>query len=176
MPSEKILKRKQKEVDVISQKMADSPAVIVVDHRGLTVEQDTDLRNKLREQGVTYKVTKNTLAILAAEKIGVEDCKELFTGPSAIATHEKEVTIAAKILSEYAKKNKKLEIKGGILEGKVVSVDDVQALAAIPSREELIARVLGGFNAPISGFANVLSANLRGLVVALNAIAEQKTE
>lgn len=174
MPSDRILKRKQAEVDKISERFSKSPAIVVVDHRGLTVEEDTKLRNELRKAGVTYKVTKNSLAIKAAEKIGVEGSVELFTGPTAIATHEEELAVAAKILTNFAKEYKKLEVKGAILEGKVVGVEDVKALASLPTKEVLIAQVLGGFNAPITGFVNVLNGNMRGLVVALNAIAEQK--
>jgi len=174
VPSEKILMQKQEEVELIAEKFSQSPAIVVVDHRGLTVEEDTKLRAELRKAGVTYKVTKNTLAIKAAEKIGVADSTSLFTGPTAIATHEEDLTVAARILTNFAKEHKKLELKGAILEGKVVGVEDVKALAELPSREVLISKVLGGFNAPITGFVNVLNGNIRGLVVALNAIKEQK--
>lgn len=174
MPSEKILMQKQEEVELIAEKFSQSPAIVVVDHRGLTVEEDTKLRAELRKAGVTYKVTKNTLAIKAAEKIGIANTSTLFSGPSAIATHEEDFTVAAKILTNFAKDHKKLELKGAILEGKVVGVEDVKALASLPSREVLISKVLGGFNAPIAGFVNVLNGNIRGLVVALNAIKEKK--
>ncbi|HOA31572.1 MAG TPA: 50S ribosomal protein L10 [Clostridia bacterium] len=174
MPSDRILKQKQAEVDKIAERFSQSPAIVVVDHRGLTVEEDTKLRAELRKSGVTYKVTKNTLAIKAAEKIGVADSTSLFTGPTAIATHEEDVAVAARILSNFAREHKKLELKGAILEGEVVGVDGVKALASLPTKEVLIAKVLGGFNAPITGFVNVLNGNIRGLVVALNAIKEQK--
>lgn len=174
MPSEKILLKKQEEVSGISEKFANSPSIVVVDTRGLTVEEDTELRVLLRKAGVTFKVTKNTLAVRAAEQIGVVGSETLFVGPTAVATHESDVTAAAKILTEYAKKHDKLKVKGAILEGKIVDAEGVKEIANLPSREVLIAKVLGGFNAPISGLVNVLNGNIRGLVVALNAIAEQK--
>lgn len=174
MPSDKVLLQKQEEVTNIKEKFSNSPSIVVADTRGLTVEEDTELRVLLRKAGVTFKVTKNTLAIRAAEQLGVKDSEKLFSGPSAVATHESDITVAAKILTEYAKKHDKLNVKGAILEGKVLNANEVKAVADLPSREVLIAKVLGGFNAPISGFVNVLNGNIRGLVVALNAIAEKK--
>ncbi len=175
MPSEKILLEKQAEVSKICESFEKSPAIVVVDSRGLTVELDTELRSKLRKAGVSYKVTKNTLAVKACEKLGINNSDKLFAGPTAIATHESDLSAAAKILLEFAKKNDKLQIKGAIIEGKIGGTEDVKALADMPSKEVLIAKVLGGFNAPISGFVNVLNGNIRGLVVALNAIAEKKS-
>ncbi len=174
MPSDKILKEKQAEVACIEESLRTSLATVLVDARGLTVEEDSELRVTLRKAGVQYKVRKNTLAKRAAESLKIENAESFFVGPTAIATCSESFTSAAKILCEYAKKFNALEIKGGIVEGKIISADEVQNLAKLPSKEELIAKVLGGFNAPISGFVNVLNGNLRGLVVALNAIAEKK--
>jgi len=98
------------------------------------------------------------------------------SGPTAMAISTTDAVAPAKILSEYAKKFEKLELKVGVVEGKIIDVDGIKALAELPSREVLIAKVLGSLNAPISGFVNVLNANITGLVVALNAIAEQKAE
>jgi large subunit ribosomal protein L10 len=105
---------------------------------------------------------------------GIEGIDSYLNGPTAMAVSETDPVAPAKVLSEYAKKFDKLELKVGVVEGKVIDIEGIKALAELPSREVLIARVLGGFNAPISGFVNVLNANLKGLVVALNAIAEQK--
>ena len=175
MPSEKILQTKQAEVAQIAEEMKASLATVLVSTRGLTVEQDTELRNALRKAGVKFAVRKNTLAFKAAQEVGIEGTEEMFKGPTAIATSADSYTDAAKILCEYEAKFDKLEVKGGILDGKVISAAEVKDLSKMPSKEELVARVLGGLNAPISGLVNVLNGNIRGLVVALNAIAEKQS-
>ena len=174
MPSEKILQQKQEVVKEISGKIKSAKSLILADYRGLTVEQDTELRNALRKAGVEYKVVKNTLTRFAAKENGLEGLDTFLNGPTAMALSDSDPVAPAKVLSEYAKKYEKLELKVGVVEGKVIDLNGIKALAELPSREVLIARVLGGFNAPISGLVNVLNGNIRGLVVALNAIAEQK--
>lgn len=174
LPSEKTLQQKKVVVQGLSEKIKVSKAMVFADYRGLTVEQDTELRTALRKAGVDYKVVKNTLTRFAMKENGIEGIDSYLNGPTAMAIHETDPVAPAKVLSEYAKKFDKLELKVGVVEGKVIDIDGIKALAELPSREVLIARVLGGFNAPISGFVNVLNANLTGLVVALNAIAEQK--
>ncbi len=176
MPKEKVLSQKRVVVDGISDKMKAAKAMVFADYRGLTVEQDTQLRNALRKAGVDYKVVKNTLTRFAANENGLNGLDTYLNGPTAMASSESDPVAPAKVLSEYAKKYEKLEIKVGVVEGKIIDSDGVRALAELPSREVLIARVLAGFNAPINGFVNVLNGNLRGLVVALNAIAEKKAE
>lgn len=176
MPKEKVLNQKREVVEVISDKMKAAKAMVFADYRGLTVEQDTQLRNALRKAGVDYKVVKNTLTRFAANENGLNGLDTYLNGPTAMASSDSDPVAPAKVLSEYAKKFDKLEIKVGVVEGKIIDPNGVQALAELPSREVLVARVLAGFNAPISGFVNVLNGNLRGLVVALNAIAEKKAE
>lgn len=173
MPSNKILEQKKQVVTDLTEKIKSAQSIVLADYRGLTVEQDTELRNALRKAGVDYKVVKNTLTSLAAKESGLE-LDEFLTGPTAMAISSTDAVAPAKVLSEFSKKFEKLELKVGVVEGKVIDVDGITALAELPSREVLIAKVLGGFNAPISGFVNVLNGNMRGLVVALNAIAEQK--
>ncbi len=173
MPSEKILQEKKEMAATLARKLKESAAGVLADYRGLTVEEDTELRNKLREANIEYKVVKNTLTRFAANEVGFEALDSILHGPTSLAISEDDPVAAAKILCEFAKKNDKLEIKAGFVDGRVIGVDEVKALAALPSKEVLIARMLGGMNAPISGFANVLNANIRGLVVALNAIAEK---
>ncbi len=173
MPSNKILEQKKQVVTDLTEKIKSAQSIVLADYRGLTVEQDTELRNALRKAGVDYKVVKNTLTSLAAKESGLE-LDEFLTGPTAMAISSTDAVAPAKVLSEFAKKFEKLELKVGVVEGKVIDLDGITALAELPSREVLIAKVLGGFNAPISGFVNVLNGNMRGLVVALNAIAEQK--
>lgn len=174
LPKGKILNQKREVVEGISGKMKAAKAIVFADYRGLTVDQDTQLRNALRKAGVDYKVVKNTLTRFAANENGLGGLDTYLNGPTAMASSDSDPVAPAKILSEFAKKYDKLEIKVGVVEGKIIDSNGVKALAELPPREVLIARVLGGFNAPISGFVNVLNGNMRGLVVALNAIAEQK--
>lgn len=174
MPSNKILEQKKQVVQELTDKVKSAQSIVLADYRGLTVEQDTALRNALRAAGVEYKVVKNTLTSLAMKANGLEELDSFLNGPTAMAVSTTDAVSPAKVLAEYAKKFEKLELKVGVVEGKIIDVNGIKALAELPSREVLIAKVLGGFNAPIAGFANVLNANLTGLVVALNAIAEQK--
>ena len=175
MPSEKVLLGKQQIFADLKEKLSAAAAGVIVDYKGITVAQDTKLRKDLREAGVEYMVVKNTLLGIAAKDVGLDDIIPSLNGTTALAVSSDHVA-AAKILSKYADESKgKFSVKCGFVDGGVIDADGVKALAKLPSREVLIAQVLGGFNAPISGFANVLNANLRGLVVALNAIAEKQS-
>jgi len=174
MPSEKILKQKQEIVDDISEKLSAAKGIVFADYRGLTVEQDTELRKALRKSGVKYQVVKNTLTRIAANKLGLGELEPFLKGPTAMAFSQEDPVTPAKVMNEYASKYENLQLKAGVVEGKIISVDEIKSLANLPAREVLIAQVLGGMKAPITGFVNVLNANLRGLVVALNAIAEKK--
>ena len=174
MPSKQILEAKKAIVNNLTDKIANSKTVVLVDYRGLTVEQDTELRVALRKAGVKYEVVKNTLTRFAMNNNGYSELDTYLNGPTAIAYSYEDVLAPAKIIAQFAKKFEHLEIKVGIVEGKIFAEDEIKALAELPSREELIAKVLAGFNAPITGFVNVLNGNLRGLVVALNGIAEKK--
>lgn len=176
MPSEKILQFKQEVINDISGKISASKGVVLADYRGLTVEQDTELRSALRKAGVSYNVVKNTLTKIAVKELGLEGLNPFLKGPTAMAYCVQDPVSAAKVMNEYASKYEKLELKAGVVEGRIIDTETIKALASLPSREVLIAQVLGGLNAPISGFANVLNANIRGLAVALNAIAEKKAE
>ncbi|MCX7842029.1 MAG: 50S ribosomal protein L10 [Clostridia bacterium] len=174
MPSESALQQKKEVVREISEKIKSAKAMVFADYRGLTVEQDTELRNALRKAGVEYKVVKNTLTRFAAKENGLDALDSYLNGPTSLALSETDPVAPAKVMAEYAKKFDKLELKVGVVEGRIIDIEGVKALAELPSREVLIAKVLGGFNAPISGLVNVLNGNIRGLVVALNAIAEKK--
>ena len=176
MPSKQILEAKKIIVQNLTDKIANSKTLVLVDYRGLTVEQDTELRVALRKAGVKYEVVKNTLTRFAMNNNGYSELDTYLNGPTAIAYSDVDVVSPAKVIAEFAKKFEHLQIKVGIVEGKIFSEKEVKALAELPSREELIAKVLAGFNAPITGFVNVLNGNLRGLVVALNAIAEKKAK
>lgn len=176
MPSDNILKKKKAIVGGLSEKIKGAKSVILADYRGLTVEQDTDLRNALRKAGVEYKVVKNTLTKFAMKENGLDAIDGYLNGPTAIALGVADPVTPAKVLVEYARKYEKLELKAGVVEGKIVDIEGIRALAELPSREVLVARALGSFKSPISGLVNVLNANLRGLAVALNAICEQKVK
>lgn len=174
MPKENVMNQKREIVSALSSKMKAAKAMVFADYRGLTVEQDTELRAALRKAGVEYKVVKNTLTRFAANENALEELDSFLNGPTAMASSDTDPVAPAKVLSEYAKKFDKLNLKVGVVEGKVIDEKGIKALADLPSKEVLIAKMLGSFNAPISGLVNVLNGNIRGLVVALNAIAEQK--
>jgi large subunit ribosomal protein L10 len=169
-----IIDQKKKVIQEILEKIEKAQSVVLVDYRGLNVEEVSELRNKYREAGVEYKVYKNNMMKFAFKEAGLEAFNENLKGPNAVAFSYDDAISAAKVSSEFAKTNEKLEIKAGIVDGDIIDVDGVKALASIPSREVLIAKVLGSLNAPITGFVNVLQGNMRNLVYALNQIAEQK--
>jgi len=174
MPSDKVLKKKQDLVAELSEKLKNSVAGVLTDYKGITVENDTKLRRELREAGVEYTVVKNSLLSRAAEMAGLDGLKGVLAGTTALALSESDAVAAAKILNKYAADSKsEFKIKAGFVEGGVIDVAGVEALAKLPSREELVAQTLRGLNAPISGLVNVLNGNIRGLVVALNQIAEK---
>lgn len=173
MPSQQILEQKKQIVASLVDKLKNSSAGVLVDYKGITVEDDTKLRKELREAGVHYGVYKNTLIKFAMDEIGFSELDHVLNGTTAVAFSEG-LTAGARILCEFAKKHDNFSVKGGYVEGKAMDAEGVQMLASLPSKEVLIAQVLAGFNAPISGFANVLNGNLRGLVVALNAIREKQ--
>lgn len=172
---EQTLRAKTQNIEEIKEKIDKAQSVVLVDYRGLNVGQLTELRSKYREAGVEYKVYKNTMMRFAFKDAGLEDFNEFLKGPSAIAFGYDDPVQAAKITSDFAKDNEKLEIKAGIVDGKVIDVAGVKDLASLPSREVLVAQVLGGLNGPIQGFANVLQGSIRSLATVLNAIAEEKT-
>ena len=174
MPSEKILEQKKQIVSELTDKMQKAVAGVLVDYRGLTVEEDTKLRNELRAAGVEYSVVKNTLTRFAANEIGYTEFHPVLNGPTAMALSFTDVVAPAKVLVEFAKKNENLEIKAGFIEGKVASIDEIKALADLPSKEVLIAKLLGSMSSPLQGFVNVLNGNLTGFARVLNALAEKK--
>ncbi|MGI6706093.1 MAG: 50S ribosomal protein L10 [Clostridia bacterium] len=158
----------------IKDKLSRAKGAVLVDYRGLTVQEATELRKQFREADIEYKVLKNTLIQLAAKELDLSEMDQFLTGPTAIAFGYNDPMVPAKILTEFIKKTKKMEVKGGLVEGKVIDTSGVEYLSSLPSREELIAKMLGSMNAPISGFVGVLSGTLRSLLYTLNAIKEQK--
>lgn len=176
MPSEKILEEKKQIVELLADKIKGSKAFVLADYRGLTVDEDTQMRQKLRDEGLEYKVYKNTITKIAADKNGIEGLDAFLNGPTAIAFSETDPVLPAKVLSEFAKKHKNFEMKAGVVEGALLDKEAIKSIANLPSKDELLAKALGSLNAPITGFVNVLNGNIRGLAVALNAIKDQKEQ
>lgn len=168
------IEEKQVIIQEILEKINQSKSIVITDYRGLNVAQVTELRAKLREAGVEYKVLKNTMVRFAANEAGIEGLDDILTGPTAVAFGLTDAVAPAKILSDFAKANDKLQIKAGVLDKKVLTPDNVKALADIPPREVLLSMVLRGMQGPISGLVNVLQGNIRNLVYALAAIQEKK--
>lgn len=169
-------RRQEKEATVaeLSERFANSEVVLFADYRGLKVSEITELRNRLRDAGAEFHVVKNTLARLAARKVGLGAVEGYLVGPTAVAVAVKDVAAPARILQDFSKEHKALEIKGGVLNGRVLSLAEVKALAELPSREELVARVIGRMQAPLAGTVGVLQALLRNLVYALDQIREAR--
>lgn len=161
----KVIEAKQNAVNDIQTKLDESVSTIVVDYRGLNVAEITELRKQLREAGVDFKVYKNSLTRRAVAAKSFEGLDEVLTGPNAIAFSNEDVVAPAKILNNFAKDHDALEIKAGIIEGKVSSLDEIKALADLPSREGLL-----------SMLCNVLQAPVRNLALATKAVADQKAE
>lgn len=148
---------KQPVVEEISANLKDAQSVVLVDYRGLTVEQDTQLRKQLREAGVTYKVYKNTMMNFAFKGTDYEGLAPYLEGPSAVAISSEDATAPARILSKFAKSANALEIKGGVVEGIVYDAKGIASIASIPSREELLSKLLGSMKSPITNFARVMN-------------------
>ena len=158
MPSKIILEQKQAVVADLAEKLKNSPAGVVVNYQGITVEDDTKMRKALREAGVNYMVMKNSLTGRACDEVGMGDMKQYLTGMTAIAIATDNVVAPAKVLKEYAEKIESFQILAGYLDGKVVDVDVVKQLADIPSKEVLIAKLLGSIKSPLYGLAYALQA------------------
>ena len=148
---------KQPIVDEISGVINGAQSVVVVDYRGLTVAEDTQLRKQLREAGVSYKVYKNTLVSRAVEGTEFESLRDVLEGPSAFAVSTTDATAPARILAKFAKTAPALEIKAGVVEGTYYDADGMKAIAAVPSREELLSKLLGSLQSPITNLARVLN-------------------
>lgn len=165
---------KRQLVEQLSAEFKDAPYAILVDYRGLTVGQVTDLRNKVRETNSNYRVVKNTLAKIAVPGTHLEGLKDYFAGPLAITTNCEEPVALCKVLTDFAKTNPKLEIMVGVVDGHVVNPEQVKELSQMPSREELLGKLLYVMKYPIQGFATALNGVIRNLAVVLNQVAESK--
>ena len=147
---------KQPVVQEISESIKEAQSAVLVDYRGLTVAEDTQLRKQLREAGVSYKVYKNTMMNFAFKGTDFESLSQVLEGPSALAISTTDATAPARILAKFAKTAPALEIKAGVVEGTFYDADGMKAIAAVPSREELLAKFLGSIQSPIANFARVL--------------------
>ena len=157
MPNAKVLESKKAIVDALADKLQAATSAVFVDYKGITVAQDTELRNRFREAGVEYSVVKNTLTRFAANKVGYTQFDELLNGTTAMASTTGDPIAPARVVCEFSKKNKNvISIKGGLVEGSVMSVEQLQGFGELPGKDALIAQVLGTFLAPISSLAFVL--------------------
>lgn len=163
--SEAAIAKKETLVQAAAEKFESAASVVIVDYRGLTVEEVTNLRKQLRDAGVEMKVIKNSILSRAAKKVGLDGLDEVFTGPTAVAFSNDDVVAPAKIIDEFAKDAKALEIKGGVIEGKVSSVEQITALAKLPNREGLLSMLL-----------SVLQAPVRNVAYAVKAVAKKNEE
>ncbi|MDR0350447.1 MAG: 50S ribosomal protein L10 [Coriobacteriales bacterium] len=169
MPNE----AKIRQVGLIKEELAAADAVWVVDYRGLTVKQEEDLRLRIREQGASIKVYKNSLTERALAELEFPSLGAVLEGPSAFVFASGDPVASAKTLKAFAKENENLEIKGGLLNKEAVTALQIKAIADLPSREELIARLIGSCKAPLAGIVQVLNGPASKLVRTLGAIAEK---
>ena len=160
----------------MKEKFEKAVGVVIADYRGLNVSEVTVLRKKLRESNVEYRVVKNTLSSLAAKEAKIEGLDPLLEGPTAYAFGFDDPVAPAKILAEFAKSHKNLELKGGLLNGEVISIDKVKALAELPGKDELLAKLMGSMNAPVTNFARLLGAPIRNFAYALEALRASRAE
>ncbi|RHA08742.1 50S ribosomal protein L10 [Megasphaera sp. AM44-1BH] len=165
-------------VEEMKEKLQSAQGAVFVGFSGLSVADVTKLRRKFREGGVEYKVVKNTLTRIAADELGFNDLDAVLEGPTAIAYSAEDTVAPAKILKDFIKETKTeaLTVKAGIADGQVIDAAAVEALASLPSREELLAKLVGSMQAPISGLVNVLQGNIRNMVYVLDAVRAKKAE
>ena len=161
--SEAIIAKKAQQVAEVAEQFKNASSVVVVDYLGITVEQATNLRSELRKAGVQFAVVKNSILSRAAKEAGLEGMDDVFKGPSAVAFSNEDVVAPAKILADFAKKVEALEIKAGVIEGKVSSKEEIEALAKLPNREGLLSMLL-----------SVLQAPVRNTALVFKAVADQK--
>jgi large subunit ribosomal protein L10 len=161
-------------VDEVRERLSSSSAVLLTEYRGLKVSEIAELRRNLRTAGGDYKVYKNTLVRFAVRELGIEGVEELLVGPTALAFVEGDAAAVAKALRDYGRTNPALVLKGGVLGSKTLSADEAKALADLPSREVLLARLAGGLAAPLQQLAGLLQALPRNMAYGLQALVDQK--
>lgn len=166
---------KNNKVEEIKESISKAKVAIVSDYRGLSVADITDLRRRLQKEDGDYTVVKNTLAKIAIKDTQFEGLEEFLNGPSAIAFGFGDEVAPAKVILKYLKEAKKTnEVRGGVLDGKVVSANDVKEISNLPSKQELLAKIMGSLNSPAQGIANTLNGVTRALVIAMEEVRKQK--
>lgn len=165
---------KANKVAELKELLSSSKGVILVNYASLNVADDTELRKQMREAGIKYLVAKNTFLRIAAKEAGLEGLDAYLEHNTAVAFSPEDPVAPAKILNDFSKKHEALQLKCGALDGKVISVEEVKALAELPSREELLAKLVGSMQAPISGAVNVLQGVIRNFVYVVDAVREKK--
>ena len=173
MPSAKILEGKKVAVANLVEELKGAAAGVIVDYRGLTVEEDTELRTKFRAAGVKYAVVKNSILGFAAKEIGLEGLDEVLHGPTALAYHTEDMVAPAKVFSDFVKDHEIVSFKSGFMEGKVMTLDEVKVLASTPSKETLIAKMMGSLQSPVSGLVRLLNTIVEGGVEISDLIAKK---
>lgn len=161
----KAIEIKQELVNQIAEEIKASSSIVIADYRGLNVAEVTELRNNMRNEGLTFKVYKNSLVRRAMEQAGIEGLNEVLTGPNAIAFSTDDVVAPARVLNDFAKSHENLELKAGVIEGKVATLEEVKAIATLPNKEGLLSMLL-----------SVLTAPMRNTALAVKAVADQKAE
>lgn len=158
----------------IKQKIKKSDGIILTDFRGLNVDEISELRHRLRQQGVDYKVFKNTLLRIAAQQLNLEELMQYLVGPTALAFGYEDGVSAVKALADFSREYKALKIKAGVIDGEVMDAAKIKVLASLPSREGLLAMFIGSLEGPIAGFVQVIGSPVQALAGTLNAVAMQK--
>lgn len=153
-----IIDAKKQEVDIIAEQLKNSVSTVIVDYRGLSVAEVTELRSQLREAGVEYKVLKNTMVRRAAQQAGIDGLDEFLVGPTAVATSTEDVVAPAKVIAGFAKEHQALEIKTGVMEGNVISAEEVNTVGTLPSHDGLVSMLLSVLQAPVRNFAYAVKA------------------
>lgn len=176
MPNAQVLEAKKAQVAETVELIKAAQTGVLVDYRGLNVAEDTELRNKLREANVKYFVIKNKILKRAVDEVGLDGLDEVLHGPTALAVSSEDAVAPAKVLAEFAKKNDKLELKGGFMDGAVMSLEEVKTLAATPSFETLIAKMMGSMQAPIGGLVRLLNTIAEDGVEIADLIAKKAAE
>lgn len=164
------------EVEALEKSLRSATVVILTDYRGLSVAEISALRSRLREARLEYRVAKNTLLNRAAEKVGGVDLSTFLSGPTAVVFGRDDPGVPARLLLEFIRQYRKLEIKGGLVDGQTLNAEAVQLLATLPTKPELLARVVGAVQAPLRGLVTVLSGPPRGLVTVLDALRKRREE
>ena len=177
MQTAKVLSEKQAIVEALAERIKGASAGILVDYKGITVSEDTALRTELRKDEVNYTVVKNTLTRKALDKLGMSGLDHVLNGTTSLATAGNDPIAPFRIINDYSKKlGDRFNVKAAFMEGKILTDAEIAEMSSLPSKDALYSKVLGTMIAPITGLANVLNANIRGLAIALQAIVDKKTE